>query len=159
DDLLATFEQEIAFAIDPEDLAGTYYQILQVAARVVSAPEVSAGLILVRNEAQSLVSVTLPGEVKDYWAVHVARLGLLGPEVEWRLDEMSIMRRVIETGETANVGNVKHDPEYKDSGTGYDESSELIAVLPDDHHPIGVIVLISPKLNAFTETDERNVER
>ncbi|HKS69135.1 MAG TPA: GAF domain-containing protein, partial [Ktedonobacterales bacterium] len=127
DDLLDTLEQQIAFAIDPDDLSGTYYQILQVAARIVSAPEVSAGLILVRDEALNLVGAKPGDQRKDYWAVRASRLGLFDSDLEWRMDGTSIARRVMDTGQTANVPDVRKDPDYRDSGTGYDESSELIA--------------------------------
>ncbi|HEY8311048.1 MAG TPA: GAF domain-containing protein, partial [Gemmatimonadaceae bacterium] len=156
EDLLDTLDQQIAFAIDPDDLAGTYYQILQVAAHIVSAPEVSAGLILVRDEQQNLVRGG--GKQRD-WAVRAARLGAFNSEMEWRLNETSIARRVMDTGITANVPDVSKDDDYKDSGTEYDQSSELIAPLMDGADAFGVIGLDSPYLHAFTDTDRRNLER
>lgn len=164
-DLIDKLQQQIAFAIDPEDPESTYYQILQVSAQIVSKPDVSAGLILVRNDSLQLAPVAGGSSVaavkaaeKNYWAVRAARLGAFNSDVEWELEGRSIARRVIEQRRSALVPDVGKDPDYRDSGTGFKESSELIVPLLDEDTPIGVIGLVCPQLNAFTPADQAHLE-
>lgn len=155
-ELLDKFRYTIAFAIDPEDRAGAYYQILQVATQIIDEPNISGGLILLRDEAQHLVG-TRAGD-REYWAVRAARIGAFNSVPEWKLEDKSIARRVIATKTAALVPDVSKDPDYRDSGTGFTQSSELIVPLLDNGVAIGVIGLVSPALNTFTEDDQRNLE-
>jgi putative methionine-R-sulfoxide reductase with GAF domain len=141
-------------AKNPEDM---YYQILQVAAQVVQAPEVSGGLILVRDASQNLPRSK--GGAKDLYAVRAARFGAFNSAREWKLEDRSIARRVIETLSSARVDDVRLDKDYRDSGTGAAESSELIVPLVNEGVGIGVIGLVSPRLAAFSERDQTNLEK
>jgi hypothetical protein len=50
-DVQARFREQIAFAIDPDDLLGSHFQILPVAAQIVNDSNISGGLSLVRGES------------------------------------------------------------------------------------------------------------
>lgn len=69
--LVGKLRQQVAFAIDPSDLDSTYYQILQASAQIVNAPEISAGLVLVRDDSLRLAPVTgsRTNSPKQLWAV------------------------------------------------------------------------------------------
>jgi putative methionine-R-sulfoxide reductase with GAF domain len=160
-DVIDKLRQQVAFAIDPTDLESTYYQILQVSAQIISAPNISGGLILVRDDSLRLAPIiggsAGTGE-KRYWAVRAARLGAFNSEVEWELKDKSIAKRVIETRKSALVPDVTEDPDYRNSGTGFAQSSELIVPLLDGSESIGVIGLVSSQLGTFTMEDQTHLE-
>jgi GAF domain-containing protein len=159
-DLMDRLRQQVAFVIDPNDLASTYYQILQASAQIVNAPDISAGLVLVRDDSLRLAPVA--GESKrdnkQLWAVLAAKLGAFNSDPEWKLEDTSIAGRIVHTKVSEVIPDVRGYPGYRDSGTGYKESSELIVPLVDGDHALGVIGLVSPHLNTFTDADRRHVE-
>ena len=152
--------QQVAFAIDPSDLESTYYQILQASAQIINAADISAGLVLVRDDSLRLspVAGSRASGSKQLWAVLVAKLGAFNSDPDWKLDDTSIAGRIVYTRKWENIPDVRGYSEYRDSGTGFKESSELIVPLVDGDHALGVIGLVSPALNTFTETDQRHVE-
>jgi len=155
--LIDELRRHIFEAVGTDDPRDIYTQILRVASRVVDADNVSGGLILIRDEQQNLSK--RGGNLADLYAVRAARIGAFASAREWSMDEPSIAKRVITTLTTARVGNVKDDPDYKDSGTGYAESSELIVPLVNsDKKGIGVIGLVSPGLNRFSASDQEYLE-
>ncbi len=159
-DLMNRLRQQVAFAIDPSDLESTYYQILQASAQIINAADISAGLVLVRDDSLRLspVAGSRASGSKQLWAVLVAKLGAFNSDPDWKLDDTSIAGRIVYTRKSENIPDVRGYSEYRDSGTGFKESSELIVPLVDGDHALGVIGLVSPALNTFTETDQRHVE-
>ncbi len=158
-DLIDKLRQQVAFAIDPGDLESTYYQILQISTRIMKKSSVSGGLILVRDDSLRLSPMLANTGVKRYWAVRAARIGAFNSEMEWDMRENpSIARRVIDERKTARVPDVTQDDDYKNSGTGFEKSSELIVPLLNKGQPIGVIGLVTPQLNGFDADDQTNLE-
>lgn len=156
--LIDGLRQRVLETVGTENPQDIYTQILQVASQVVDAPDVSAGLILIRDENQNL-STRRNQNLADKYAVRAARIGAFDSEREWPMTERSIAKRVITTLQTARVPDVRKDEDYKDSGTGAAESSELIAPLRStDSGGIGVIGLVSPGLNRFSPTDQEYLE-
>lgn len=153
--LISALHQRIAFAIDPENLNEAYYQVLSVATQVVHHPTAGGGLILVYDGSQFLAPWS---RGRELFAVRAATVGGFESAREWRLDDASIARRVIQSRRTARILDVTMDPDYRDSGTGLAESSELLVPLVDADNTLGVIGLVSPMHNAFVEEDQTYVE-
>jgi GAF domain-containing protein len=114
----------------------------------------------VRDDALRLTPIAGESQSgnKQLWAVLAAKLGAFNSDPEWKLENTSIAGRVVHTRRSENVPNVRGYDGYRDSGTGYAESSELIVPLVDGDHALGVIGLVSPRLNTFTDADQRHVE-
>lgn len=156
DHLLDEAEAQIFTIIDPEDIAGAYFQILQIAAQLTEETDVSGGILLLRDEAQHLASGP---EMGAQWIVVAARLGDYSPEPEWSLNERSITRRAIEQHQAQVVVNVAEDPDYKSGGERFASGAELVVPLFDGNRPIGVLDLLTPIPNAFSVQDAANLQR
>ncbi len=148
--LIDKLREKIAFAINPDSMTDTYYQVLRVAGQVVRPSHVSGGLILVRDAAQKLVS---GANADKLFAVRAARIGAFDSDTEWELQGQSIARRIMRNRVGEVIPNARQDPDYRDSGTGLEETSELIVPLVSAGTSVGVIGLVSPGLSAFNSDD------
>ena len=159
ENLLDRLRQKIAFAINPQDIIDTYYQILQISTQVVRPADVSGGLILVRPVAQNTADQR--GETVNY-AIRAARVGKFDSDLEWRLDGQSIAKRIINRKKGEIIPNTKADDDYRSSGSDFEDSanSELIVPLVDEDadKAIGVIGLVVPYVDAFAPDDLHNLE-
>ncbi len=157
--LLNDAETQIFSIIDPEDINGAYHQILQIAAQIVEERDVAAAILLLRDEAQKLIS-SRTGQDDRGWLVVTSTLGDYKTELtEWPLVTPSVTRRAIERRTWQLVDSVSSDPDYMASGDRFKGGSELCVPLFDGDTIIGAIDLVSPTPNSFTATDAENLQR
>lgn len=167
-------EQCLPVAQDPNRHRSFYDQILQVALRIPVATDLSGAILLLREEAQTIldprwVDHPLTEAQKKYLIVVAHSIGGLvsPPDPQWPLINTkkgkfgSITGRVIDHAESEIVSQVSKDPDYISSGTYFDKGSELNCILqPGESHIgiIGTIALLSPNPDAFTKLDKERVD-
>ncbi len=157
--LLNDAEMQIFSIIDPQDIAGAYHQILQIAAQLTEERDVAAAILLVRDEQPQLISTTT-GQDDEGWVVVTATLGEYAPtEQEWPLSQPSIARRAITSGTYQVVDNVGANTEAKSIGPRFANGSELCVPLVEGDKRIGAIDIYSPFANAFNARDGENLQR
>lgn len=156
--LLNDAEAQIFAIIDPDNLAGTYHQFLQIAAQITEEPNVSGGILLVRPSA--LRNADVAGIAPPKLLTLTATLGNYKPaRDEWFVSGQSVTRTVYHTQKTKLIEHADTDSDWRPVGPGFERGAEICVPLKAHGKVIGVIDLVSPVAKAFTSNDGSNLER
>ena len=155
ENLLDDIEAQIFSIIDPEDLQGAYFQMLQSAAQITEEHDVAGAILRIREEA-----LPVSGQPNGNWVVVISTLGDYKPELaEWPLEKPSIFQQVYATKTHRLLDNVASNPLYRSVGERFANGSELmIPLIDDDGDVFGALDLVSPRPNAFTTADARYLQ-
>ena len=77
----------------------------------------------------------------------------------WPVERGGVAGRVLRTGQAARIGDVREDPDYIVIRARADLRSELCVPILREGRALGVVVLESERLDAFTEEDQAFVNQ
>src|SRR5579875_1179542 len=159
--LLNNVEEQIYKMVSPSSIQEAYHQILEIATQLINKPDISGGILRLRDEGQPTDDSSKLSE--QTWLTTIATIGHFNPKPsEWLLSEQSICRRAIQQRKPQVILDVAEslkNGQFADSVPFSSQGSELIVPLWDGNTHLGVIVLICPLTGAFTDRDIRYVER
>lgn len=162
--ILDNFERDAVKTLNIDDMQGTYFQILQVAAQIVGETNVSGGMYLVRDLDQELIrddatqrNSAIGNASSDYWITLVAKLGDFAYEKEWPFQARSVVQRIITTQRGEIIADRLSDPDYRVSSKNNQAGSGLLVPLLRGRTVIGVISLDSIVVGSFTNDDLKHM--